>query len=101
MRQTDTIEEQDPTSTLLSDTLGDGRLVLVGWAPVLARGEGVPDTRLGEGYLIPIFGEVPDAIFLLFYRFLSYCHSRTSSEEVILQGLSRIRSSDSEFTGGT
>ena len=38
-----------PTSTLLSDTLGDGRLVLVGWDPVLATGEGVPDSRLGGG----------------------------------------------------
>ena len=34
-----------PSSTLLSDTLGYGRLVLMGWAPVPAR---------GREYLIPV-----------------------------------------------
>ena len=40
-------------------------MVLVGWDPVPATGEGVPDTRLGGGYLIPIFGGVPDEFFCL------------------------------------
>ena len=90
-----------PTCALLSGILGCGRLVLAVWCSPGGAGdmttplfeEEVPDTHF--------FGGVPDVNFFRFYRILSYCLCKMSSEEVILQGLSRIRCRDSEFVGGT